>query len=623
MTAPAPPDIVRTRRLLLLLSLGMLTVSHWNPQAAWPLHGIAVSLGLVCVLAGGGLLRLVDGERKPVRAEAVVSVAAMVLFASWWFVRQNGAPVPALGREHTGRVLQGAVLFLGLVSVLAGAEDGERVSLTRIAAAWLAGFAGLCALHGVYQTLGPAGMPGTYRTQIGNLVANREYYATGEFEGLLHALEERRASGRFGSPNVFAGFMAIALPVSLGLATMARRAVWRAVWIASAVAMVVAIALSGSRGALVAVAFSVVTFAVLLGGRGALLRRSAVATLFALFLCGAAGESDGKTDFERRWLGISTLQQRAHYWEAGLSMWGESPLLGRGPGAFEVLYASHRVPDSQETRLAHNWFVEFGAATGAIGLLLFLAAAGGGIVAGVRSVRDSGETGLLAVALSTAALTALLHGLVEFTFQFTEVWLDFCLVLALCAMLPTSGRSFPVPGRGGGATLIAMAVLALPGWWFTVMRPMMAEWNRTLGEYAMTDGDAGEAMSHTARAIEWQPDDPDLYHARGELLWRSGRSPVSSYERARELNPWSARTVEGLAMWKWRQSDDAGAAVVLQREAVSLHPLDAHHTMRLATMLWEAGETEEARELAARARELRRSYAEDLELKELEALVAQ
>ncbi len=622
MTRPAQTDIQRTRRLLLFLPLGLLTISHWNPQGAYPLHAVAVSLGFLCTLAGTGLLWIVGNGKVSVRIETAVAVGAMVLFAGWWMFRQYGAPVPALGRDHTGRVLQGTVLFLSVAGILLSTQDlDERSALRRMVMIWLAGFGCVCALHAVYQTFGPAGLPGTFRSQVESLMANREYYATGEFEGLLHALEERRAAGRLGSPNVFAGFMALALPVAMGLTVSARRNTHRLAWGASAFLMITAVLLSGSRGALVAVVFATGVFVLLLSGRKLLLRKSAIAAVFALLICGASGGEEEKSGFERRWLGISTLQQRAYYWDAGLSMWSESLLVGKGPGAYEVLYASHRVADSQETRLAHNWFVEFGAATGLIGVCLFLLLIGSAVYSCGRNIRDSGEDGIHNAALLAALLTAVVHGLVEFTLQYTEVWLDCCLLVALCVSFSTGLTTRTLPPRLIGILLIVPAILAIPAWWLLITRPMLAEWHATMGEYAMADKDFGSAYDSLSRAVSWQPDNPDLHHTLGETQWRLGQSPLDEFARARELNPWSARTVESLAIWTWRGGGDIDSAIEQQREAVDLHPLDAHHTMQLARMLLEAGKHQEARSLAERARNVRRNYAEDVELAELERLV--
>ncbi|MCK9555912.1 O-antigen ligase family protein [bacterium] len=70
----------------------------------------------------------------------------------------------------------------------------------------------------------------------------------------------------------------------------------------------------------------------------------------------------------------ASAKVRFDYWKAGIEMVKEKPLLGVGSGAFGVFYPKYKLPEAQETQMAHNDYVQFLAETGITGFFFYISA---------------------------------------------------------------------------------------------------------------------------------------------------------------------------------------------------------------------------------------------------------
>lgn len=605
----------RLAPILLGLLLALLTLSHWSPQAAWPIQATTTALGAIIVLAGAGVLCLRPEASRPFGVSEAGASAFVVAWAAWWILRMRGAPVPAMARLDVGVVVQGAIVFLAATTLLSLQQRQGGSVPAKPVLAWLASIGAVYGALAIAQVHGPAWLPGTFRAQEANLLANRDLFSPNMLDGLLHAVREGRASARLGSPNVFAGLMAVAFPATLALAASAGTRGRTVLWSLAGVLEVAGVVLSGSRGGLAATLLGGLLFAAA-ALRVRMTARMATVALLAFLALGAADPAASS----RRWLGLSTLQQRALYWEAGWSIWMESPLVGRGPGAFEIFYPAHRVAGSQETKYAHNWVVQWGSETGWIGIALFALLAGLAIAPALRVALGKARTRdekLLAAGAAAAACAAIAHGLVEFTLQSAEIHLDVALLLACCASfsVPSPARRLP-----RWPLALAVAIAALPAWNSFVRKPAAAEWERTLAEDAWTGGEPAIALDHVERAMHLQVDRPDLYAMRAALSPLRGQATDADMRMACSLNPWSAQFIENLAASQWARGNE-DYAIELQRRAHATHPLDAMHRLRLADYLHRKGRIDEARQLVASVADLKRDFEETREMERLRQLL--
>lgn len=158
------------------------------------------------------------------------------------------------------------------------------------------------------------------------------------------------AASTIGHPNFVGGFLAIALPVALGLtASAAGRG--RYAGMAAVIAIVLGIVLAFSQGGWVAAAAGVAVYA-----GGALQRRHRLAhpagwVAAGLLACALVGLVVVSLIDPFNPAVPSTTRARGLWWRAAVSMASEAPVWGRGPNAYAIEGPHHR---TGQDALAHD-----------------------------------------------------------------------------------------------------------------------------------------------------------------------------------------------------------------------------------------------------------------------------
>lgn len=618
---------------LLVLLLGLLTLSHLYPQDAYPLQRIPLGVGFLLLYLLGLLLLapLKSLWDRPLRPAVGMMLLGAFAWPVFWGLGLFWAPVPALARDSVDIFFQGYLVFAAaMCGVLCWSRAGEDYSsLThpvRVASAWLGGLAAVLAVHGLYQVWGPASWPGTHAAMAATIEAGAGLYSESIREGLLHALREGRASSRIGSPNLFAGVLAIAMPLVLGMAARDRQRRRWGIWLGVAGLLMLGIFESGSRGGMLAAFGGIGLFGLLRFGLARKPAAIGAALALAIILAaGAAAENSGG-ELESRWLGTSTVQQRVFYWQTGLDIWSRNWVAGAGPGAFEVFYPQYRRPGAQETAYAHNWIVQWGAEAGLAGLILAGIWLGGVLWLGATwwrtSTRMPAERSLAAGVLAACGV-ALAHGLVEFTLSYREIYLDACLLFGLAAGFGTvcrEGTAHAVSPRLKSLLVAAilMALASAAAWFQNGLQPARAEHLIEQAEFfADAERDYEAALESYNSAYQIAPGDPSLLESRAFIRGRLGDPGArNDLERALKLNPHSARLRQSMALWE-AGNGRMRQAIEWQRQAVDLHPLDATHRIVLAELLWEDGQRVEAGAMLASTDDLLISKSEGERRQEL------
>lgn len=402
--------------------------------------------GLLVLGAGVALLLRLEWAALAVVASAVfedylhvveprlVKGLAAVLVASWLLRRCRG-PLPG---GTPGPVPLAAVGLVAALLAATVAHPNGAVGLG-VLVRWLGFVAVLLVLADCLRGLvAPARVARVY---VGAC-------AVASGCGLLTYLlaDERRVGGPVGDPNDLAFFLLVALPLALALRRGARHP--RAYDIATAVLL---LGLLGtlSRGALVGLGAMVVV-AVLLGqlswravaGLGALL-----AALVALSLV-AVPELVSTSLDQKEHVADQNVSERLDLWASASRMTADSPVLGLGPGAFQLWHDDYldRLPDDVNHRLdvAHNTYLETSSELGVVGLAAFLSVLGTALACSVRGWRRARDP------LAGAVASALVGAAVAATFVTEQYFLPLWLLAALAAGLATragAGDGGP-PARG-------------------------------------------------------------------------------------------------------------------------------------------------------------------------------
>ncbi|MCK9595040.1 MAG: O-antigen ligase family protein [Candidatus Omnitrophica bacterium] len=219
-------------------------------------------------------------------------------------------------------------------------------------------------------------------------------------------MRSRRVFFPFITPNAMAGYLAMLIPLTL--ADRSRR------WLILPLSL--AFLLSRSVGAFFSIFAGLSLY--FIAGKKINRRRLIILCGALLFAClifawrAGSGQKHNQPAF-------STMM-RLEYWSDTLELIRSHPILGVGPGNFNLA----------GSRYSHNSYLQLWAETGLIGLGCFLWLAGAVLVSGIKNLRKAGfsvQTGLLLISV-TAFLA---HNLMDFTFFLPEVSLLWWLILGM------------------------------------------------------------------------------------------------------------------------------------------------------------------------------------------------
>lgn len=237
--------------------------------------------------------------------------------------------------------------------------------------------------------------------------------------GLPGWMMAARLTGIFMNPNAIGVWCSLGLPLVLGLA-FSHPVRWRrhACWILFFTGGLAAL-LSGSRGGVVGAALGIGVYVGLRWARSTLaLTASAavIAAFFVLYGVDIIGRSDILMTLVRPDT-LADLSDRKIWWELGVLIAEQKPMLGHGFGVSESLYASYGVDVAEGSIGAsvHNTYLAAWMDIGAVGLGLLLLASAWGCWLGFQAWRrdPKGQVGLLALALLGSTIGMAAHAFVE------------------------------------------------------------------------------------------------------------------------------------------------------------------------------------------------------------------
>jgi len=337
-----------------------------------------------------------------------LAAGALLLFGLVFFLSGRASYYPRPGLLPVMNTAALGCLFLvasGLVIRRGGAAS---------AAVFMVGLVVMTAAAGLYQYWELPRMLATLRTQTPPLRIGHALIDEKNFADFLTRVESREIFSTFLSSNVYAGFLALSLPITLGLALgLARGASSRRFKVTSAALLAalaaleaVLLVLTKSKGGLAAAAAGVVIFA------GIALYRLVSKRAFLAAVCAAAVVAAGAGFLAAGRLGQfadearTSLDVRLGYWRATARVIKKNFLEGVGPGNFETFYFQEKEAGEREVRNPHN-AVLMVLAEGGLFSLVFFAGFWVLVFVGPRE-EPSGRTGPAPVAAAAALPAAVL-----------------------------------------------------------------------------------------------------------------------------------------------------------------------------------------------------------------------
>ena len=417
-----PPDPVRAGRIPLLLAAvccALLALAVLLPPEIDPLARAACK---VLLAAGACLLAAEAGDR-------------MRLLPVWtWGLLPFAVVSIAVAAGRAAALDEASDACALVLAALAGRRLASETRAREALVGLIVALACVAALRAVVQH------HWIYPMEAGVLRAG----SGGDSALILARLEAGRPSGPFTLPAALGGFLAMTLPLTLALLRRTPGAAARAAILLAALVQGYALFLTRSIGALAATTISMVLALPFLAPRRAAAGRWAVLVLAvagASFFLHARRVEIGSP-------GGDPFLLRAGNWSAAVRMIRDHPLFGTGPGSFGTFYPRYIEPGMNETRYAHNSYLQVVAGWGAwaiVPLALFAGAFG----ARLRPVWRAGGADLPALAAGAGFLA---HNLVDFTAFLPGVALPAGLLLGAGLGACPSIRPGRAPGACGSQT---------------------------------------------------------------------------------------------------------------------------------------------------------------------------
>ena len=369
----------------------------------------------------------------------------------------------------------------------------------------LAATASLVSLHALYQI---SGFPpitvaaGTvFEFRIASLSALEQALAASpelpDRELLLARLATGRAFAAFSTPAALGGFLALSLPVTVGLGFGAASSRRRVAWLLAAAIELAGLLATASLSAAAALGAATIVACVRAPG---LRRRLWMPGLIALGILAAAVALRGSEVTEASGA-QHPLRLRAANFRAALEVIADHPWTGVGPGSFGEVYPQYRRTGDNETQHVHDLPLELGAEwgvpAGILGSALFFWIFLGPLLG---SRHDDEPPWVRGAAVGLGALG--LQGLLDFTVLLPSLlWLA-AILRGFIARPGASARerSVTVAALGLASVIGAATVAGLSG----------VAWNARVAARELAHGgqtqQAEVLARRAARLAPWNPD---------------------------------------------------------------------------------------------------------------------
>lgn len=360
---------------------------------------------------------------------AAVKVVGGLLFVSW-LVRLAQEPRPS-GLRHPGIYALGALVLVVLASFVV---HGADLATGRDHAVSYAAYA-LVVVVLVDSVRRGRPDPQTFARRLVTAFA-LSCTAAGVVAIIDFLAHGGRGAGPLADPNDLAFFLVAALPFALVLPRRSAATTWA--FVACGAVLVVATVTTLSRGALLGLAVMVVV-AVLLGALRMTTAVAAGAVATVVLGVGWVTHADlvERSLAEKGNIAAVNVDLRSTTWTMAAEMTADSPLLGQGPGGFEVARSRFVPADVTvvEQAVAHQMYLDLSAELGLVGLAVFLAVLTYGARGALRARTEPDRR-----ALADAVLIALAGTLVSAFFLSEQFYLPVWLLVALGIALDP-GRS--------------------------------------------------------------------------------------------------------------------------------------------------------------------------------------
>ncbi|MCX6343824.1 MAG: O-antigen ligase family protein, partial [Armatimonadetes bacterium] len=413
--------------------------------------------------------------------------------------------------------------------------------------------------------------------------------------------DQMRLAATFINPNFLAGFLALALPISLGMYLVSCKFSMKLLFGVAFVIEILALLFTGSKFGIVAVAAAMLVFLLLAMISQAFNREQAVrlviiTVIIAPMLLVFSGSVRSRVE-EAKSKGTQahSILFRRDTWKATARMIEKNPLVGVGAGAFSTAYPRYTIAGS--TTHAHQGYLQTGAESGIIAMIAMIVGMLAIGWAGARGIIRRNELNqrpeidiwqeiipteswrLINCALAGAFAGCMVRNLVDSDWFVMGIALPFWMVAGvLVSRTGAASQPLKLPAWMRTAAMVKCSIAIILsisfglGDWFApqdmFMQPnvspsdalhkyelaaSVSPWNAVyhyeLGKYLVADGQTERGISQLDMAIRLSPKDGAVYFWRGMVAKRAGeyQKAVGFFNQSLKFSPHSTQNLSELA----------------------------------------------------------------------------
>lgn len=391
-----------------IIEYGLLVLILFRPFVSGIVYSWSNTLALLIILSLSilWLISLIGKRRShPFSTPLNLPVFSLFLIAvlSTIFSLNRGESLPPLCQ-----LISYLLFYLLIVNHLSWPKVPRTLALFLTA-----GF--LLSLYAIYQ----------YRFALPLLYQRLDTITTlspGDIGAIKARIASHRVFSTFALPSSFAGYLALVIPLGIGL-FISRSSLQERILLGIVIlTMLWALILTFSWGGILALVFALFFVFLILSKKT---KWFIPAILILLLLLGIASSRSESLH--------SKMTLRLYNWRSALEIVRDYPFLGTGIGTFGIVYPGYKFPQANEVQYAHNWYLQVAAEMGILGLgaLFWLLAifAREGIKA-LRSEKEKSRQAVLA-GLLAGGFAFLFHNLVDMDAYVPEIALLWWAVVGL------------------------------------------------------------------------------------------------------------------------------------------------------------------------------------------------
>ncbi|MBI1869906.1 MAG: O-antigen ligase family protein [Chlamydiae bacterium] len=295
---------------------------------------------------------------------------------------------------------------------------------------------------------------------------------------------------------------------------------------------------------------------------------------------------------------------RYEYWKAAFKMVHDFPLWGSGPGTFGSVYAHYKLPGAEETRMAHNNFLQVTSELGLLGGIVFLLIWCFPMVTYFCRTVKREKVSWIGLGAFLGILGFSIHSLIDFDLYEPSIALNAWTLLAIlhqCNLSKKSGYTFQISTSLGKMISIllsqAMVILLL----LVVRNFYVADGLFQQAQKVSLEKDWALTLDFLNESIEKNPLNAQAYFLKGSILQieKNEAKAIQYYGEACQKDPFNPAYPYRLALL-FKQSKEKSSKEIIQeaefyfKKAIENYPTHPQLHFALAQFYESIGRAQQA-----------------------------